>query len=162
MKLNRRMMLALLLLMSLFINANVTEAATPDFETLTPNEYERKEFKENTEYLHEKALYENKQSIPEQQKELTFELPTSNSNEEILNQLFVGEINAQHTIAEKAEQMNLFSDKKPEDLRLKDKSEHSPNRQIQLMIIIGLLAIGLMVMLVLLIPKMVQGNQQLK
>jgi len=30
------------------------------------------------------------------------------------------------------------------------------------MIIIGLLAIGLMVMLVLLIPKMVQGNQQLK
>ena len=162
MKLNRRIMLALLFPISLFINVNATEAAAPDLETLTPNEYEKKEFKENTEYLHEKALYENKQSIPEQQKELTFELPTADSNEEILNQLFVGEMNTKQTIAEKAEQMNLFSDKKPEDLRLKEKSEHSPNRQIQLMIIIGLLAIGLMVMLVLLIPKMMQGNQQLK
>jgi len=155
-------MLALLFPISLFINVNATEAAAPDLETLTPNEYEKKEFKENTEYLHEKALYENKQSIPEQQKELTFELPMSDSNEEILNQLFVGEMNAQQTIAEKAEQMNLFSDKRPEDLQLKDKSDDPPNRQIQLMVIIGLLAIGLIVVLVLLIPKMAQGNQQLK
>ena len=112
--------------------------------------------------MHEEALYEDKQPISEQQKELTFEPSKSNSNEEILHQLFVGNVKVQHTVAEQAEQMNLFSDRSPEVLRLEDKSDNSSGRQIQLMIIIGLLVIGLIVTLVLLIPRMVQGNQQLK
>ena len=84
MKLNRLLIIVVLLPIFFIINENRSwAAATPSLETLTPNEYEEKEFKENTDYLNEKALYEQKDAIPEIQQKITFEKPTSDPLEKL-------------------------------------------------------------------------------
>lgn len=162
MRLNRLLIIVVLLPIFLFINENRSwAAATPSLETLTPNEYEEKEFKENTDYLNEKALYEQKDAIPEIQQKITFEKPTSDPLEKLKGKLFDGAVN--NTVSTQAKQLKLFTGEKQGDLKLADKSKTVSNPQIKVtVVLVVLLAIGLIVMIVLLIPKMIQGNRELK
>ena len=162
MKLNRLLIIVVLLPIFLFINENRSwAAATPSLETLTPNEYEEKEFKENTDYLNEKALYEKKEAIPEIQKKITFEKPTLDSMNQLKEKLFDGTVD--NTVSTQAKQMKLFTGEEQEAFKLEDKNKPFSNPQIKVtVVLVVLLAIGLIVMIVLLIPKMIQGNRELK
>ncbi len=162
MKRNQLLMIMVLLPLFLFINENSSWAATSSLETLTPNTYEEQEFKENTDYLNEKALYEQKKSIPEVQKKLTFEKPTSDSKEASLKKkLFDGRVD--NTVSTQAKKMKLFTGEKQESFQLTDQKTSSSNSHIKVTIVLMvLLVIGLLAMVVLLIPKMIKGNKEFK
>ncbi|WP_243290995.1 type VII secretion protein EssA [Bacillus sp. FJAT-47783] len=89
---------------------NVAFADSDQIEELEPNVYEKDKTNRNTEYLHDEALYKQKQSIPEEQKILTFEKDTKNPIEEIKNQLFQDSDIENNTVVAKAEKLGLFSD----------------------------------------------------
>lgn len=145
-----------------FIHENRSwAAATPSLETLTPNEYEEKEFKENTDYLNEKALYEQKKTIPEVQQKITFEKPTFDPLDTLKGKLFDGTSN--NTVSTQAKQLKLFTEEDQGEFKLADSSKSVPNPQIKVtVVLVALLVIGLIVMIMLLIPKMIQGNRELK
>ncbi len=122
MKLNRLLIIVVLLPIFFIINENRSwAAATPSLETLTPNEYEEKEFKENTDYLNEKALYEQKDAIPEIQQKITFEKPTSDPQEKLKGKLFDGTID--NTVSTQAKQLKLFTGEKQGEFKLADQSK---------------------------------------
>lgn len=153
-------MVLVLLPILLLVHEKSSWAATPSIETLTPNEYEEKEFKDNTDFLNEKALYKEKVPIPEVQKKLTFEKPTSGPMEKVTEKLFAGTVD--NTVASQAKKMRLFTGEKKGTILLAD-SKPPSNPKIKVTVVLaGLLAIGLIIMIVLLIPKMVQGNRELK
>ncbi|PLR75549.1 type VII secretion protein EssA [Bacillus sp. V3-13] len=153
--------IALMLPAAIFLNGN-SAGASPDIDTLTPNTYEKKEFDENTNFLHEDSLYDNKKAIPEEQKGLTFEKQKSNPLDSVKDQLFIGEGKTTNTITATAERLKLFSDMDHNNkFEVSENTENNTNDNSRLMILyIGLLAVGIIVMLVLLIPKMAQGKRQ--
>jgi type VII secretion protein EssA len=147
---------------SLLLNGNHT-AATPNIENVTPNTYEKEAFKENTDFLHEKSLYENKEEIPEEQKTLTFKKTDYDPLKELQKQLFSGNTENNNTIAVKAEQLKLFTDVSEDDLYLEADSGSTAKQNTKLMIVyVCLLVVAIVVMLIFLIPRMVRGNQAIK
>ncbi|WP_370224341.1 type VII secretion protein EssA [Cytobacillus sp.] len=153
MKLNKYLQV-LALIPAFWLIAGQSAGATPDFNNLTPNTYEKKEFKENTDYLHEKSLYENKKEIPEEQKDLTFTKKNLDPLKEVKEQLFDGGETANNTITAKADQLQLFSDSKQESfLKAEDQTPaEQDNKLIFLYIILLVIAIG--VIMGFLIPRM--------
>ena len=120
--------------------------------------YEENEFEDNKEYLHEQSLFENKEQIPEEQKELTFTKKNDDPVKRISEQLFAGDSKMNHPVTVKAEQLGLFSNSEKGSLYHEDYSEKPMKQNNQLMILyIGLVIIGMVIMLVFLIPKMAQG-----
>jgi type VII secretion protein EssA len=144
----------LVLIPALWLLAGQNAGATPDFNNITPNTYEKKEFKENTDYLHEKSLYENKKQIPEEQKDLTFTKKTLDPLKEVKEKLFGGGETTNNTITAKADQLQLFSDSKQENFfNAEDQAPaEKDNKLMILYIILLLIAIG--VIMGLLIPRM--------
>ena len=150
----------LFLLPAIFMIFDKAAGATPNFNQLVPNSYEENEFEDNKEYLHEQSLFENKEQIPEEQKELTFTKKNDDPVKRISEQLFAGDSKMNHPVTVKAEQLGLFSNLEKESLYQKDYSEKPMKQNNQLMILyIGLVIIGMVIMLVFLIPKMAQGKQ---
>ena len=128
-----------------------------------PNSYEENEFEDNKEYLHEQSLFENKEPIPEEQKELTFTKKNDDPIKQISEQLFAGDSKMNHPVTVKAEQLGLFSNFEKGSLYQEDYSKKPMKQNSQLMILyIGLVILAMVVMLVFLIPKMAQGKQTTK
>jgi type VII secretion protein EssA len=150
----KRFIKIILLIPAFWLIAGQSAGATPDFDNLTPNTYEKKEFKENTDYLHEKSLYENKKEIPEEQKDLTFTKKNLDPLKEVKDQLFDGGATTNNTITAKADQLQLFSDSKQESfLKAEDQTPaEQDNKLIFLYIILLVIAIG--VIMGFLIPRM--------
>lgn len=150
----KRFIKIILLIPAFWLIASQSAGATPDFNNLTPNTYEKKEFKENTDYLHEKSLYENKKEIPEEQKDLTFTKKNLDPLKEVKEQLFDGGETTNNTITAKADQLQLFSDSKQESFfRAEDQTPtEQDNKLIFLYIILLIIAIG--VIMGFLIPRM--------
>ncbi|MBP3039682.1 type VII secretion protein EssA [Bacillaceae bacterium Marseille-Q3522] len=147
----------------LMINGNLALAAPQNFDKLNPNTYEKQEFNENTDFLHEESLYENKEAIPEEQLVLTFEQQEASSLDHVKARLFADMEKKNNTIVIKAQQMQLFSNTGEENLQLAEYSETVANQNGKLMIVyICLVVIAIFIILVLLIPKMVQGMQESK
>ena len=144
----------IVLIPALLLIVGHSAGATPDFNNLTPNTYEKREFKENTDYLHEKSLYENKKRIPEEQKDLTFTQKNLDPLEGVKDKLFDGGEAMNNTITAKAEQLQLFTDSDPESIyKAEDLApvEHK-NKLTILYIILLVIAIG--VTMGFLIPRM--------
>ncbi|MDM5227694.1 type VII secretion protein EssA [Cytobacillus sp. NJ13] len=153
MKLNKYLKV-LALIPAFWLIAGQSAGATPDFNNLTPNTYEKKEFKENTDYLHEKSLYENKKQIPEEQKDLTFAKKNLDPLKEVKEQLFDGGETTNNTITSKAEQLQLFSDSKQESfLKAEDQTPAEQDNKLMILYII-LLVIAIGVIMGFLIPRM--------
>ncbi|RBP87378.1 type VII secretion protein EssA [Cytobacillus firmus] len=150
----KRFIKIILLIPAFWLIGGQSAGATPDFNNLTPNTYEKKEFKENTDYLHEKSLYENKKEIPEEQKDLTFTKKNLDPLKEVKEQLFDGGETTNNTITAKADQLQLFSDSKQESfLKAEDQTPtEQDNKLIFLYIILFIIAIG--VIMGFLIPRM--------
>ncbi|MBX9976542.1 type VII secretion protein EssA [Cytobacillus firmus] len=153
MKLNKYLKV-LALIPAIWLIAGQSAGATPDFNNLTPNTYEKKEFKENTDYLHEKSLYENKKEIPEEQKDLTFTKKNLDPLKEVKEKLFDGGKTTNNTITAKAEQLQLFSDSKQESfLKAEDQTPAEQDNKLMILYII-LLVIAIGVIMGFLIPRM--------
>jgi len=145
----------LFLLPAILIIAERPAGATPDINNVTPNTYEKKEFKDNTDYLHEKSLYENKKQIPEAQKDLTFTKKNYDPLKDVKEQLFAGEDKIHNTITAKADQLDLFSKADQESFYMSDSSQNPIEKNKKLMILyVFLLVIALAVILGFLIPRM--------
>ncbi|MBG9443068.1 type VII secretion protein EssA [Cytobacillus firmus] len=153
MKLNRIIKI-ILLIPAFWLIAGQNAGATPDFNNLTPNTYEKKEFKENTDYLHEKSLYENKKQIPEEQKDLTFTKKNLDPLKEVKEKLFDGGETTTNTITAKADQLQLFSDSKQESFfKAEDQVPAEQDNKLMILYII-LLVIAIGVIMGFLIPRM--------
>ena len=161
MRLNGKILVLLLLLIILVLFTDADSArAESNIDDLTPNTYEKKEFKENTDYLHEKSLYENKKSIPKEVQELTFKKNKANPLEKVKAQLFTDMNIETNTIASRALQLKLFTDENVKRYDHEDKMQQTEKQKSKIMILyIGLLIIGLLILLVILIPKMVHSKQ---
>lgn len=155
----RRMKLKTLLIMLLlpaaFTFAERPAGATPGFNNLAPNTYEKKEFNDNTDYLHEESLYENKKQIPEEQQDLTFTKKNYDPLKKVKEQLFTDSERINNTITAKANQLGLFS-KTDQETSYAAKDSGNPikenNKLMILYVFLLILAMG--VLLGFLIPKM--------
>lgn len=149
-----------LLLLFLMITSGVTAIAETNLNELDPNIYEEKERKENTNYLHEKSLYEKRNEIPEEQKNLTFKKPSRDEQDEIKKQLFTDYTKEKNTIKSKSEQMELFSGSSELSLSMAEPEDIASGQNFGLtMTYILLIAIGVILMIGLLIPRMSQGKK---
>lgn len=149
-----------LLLLILVITSGVTAEAETDLNELDPNIYEEKERKENTNYLHEKSLYEKRNAIPEEQKNLTFKKPSRDEQDDIKDQLFTDYTKEKNTIKSKSEQMELFSGSSELSLSMAEPEVNASGQNFGLtMTYILLIAIGVILMIGLLIPRMTQGKK---
>lgn len=149
-----------LLLLFLVITSGVTAIAETNLNELDPNIYEEKERKENTNYLHEKSLYEKRNEIPEEQKNLTFKKPSRDEQDEIKKQLFTDYTKEKNTIKSKSEQMELFSGSSELSLSMAEPEDIASGQNFGLtMTYILLIAIGVILMIGLLIPRMSQGKK---
>ncbi|MGD6993556.1 type VII secretion EssA family protein [Sutcliffiella horikoshii] len=83
------LLIAVSALMSLqSLNGTVTMADS-DIESLEPNSYEKKDFKENTNFLRENNLNERRESVPEEQKLLTFKEREKKAEQDFIGTLFM-------------------------------------------------------------------------
>lgn len=137
-------------------------ASTNDINTLNPNEYKEKEFKDNKEYLHNESLLENKKAIPDEQKQLNFIPNDYDLNEKNKEQLFIKDFHERKTVAYESMKLDLFSNEIETAKVNVDQSSsqsNSGNKGLQL-IYIGLLFICIIIVLIWLVPKMVQGEKR--
>ncbi|KON85645.1 lipoprotein [Sporosarcina globispora] len=149
-----RFLKVIVLIPALLLLAGQSAGATPDFNNLTPNTYEKREFKENTDYLHEKSLYENKKQIPEEQNNLTFTKKNLDPLKEVKDKLFDGGETINNTITAKADQLQLFSDSKQESfLKVEDQTPVEQENKLMILYII-LLVVAIGVIIGFLIPRM--------
>ncbi|PLR96526.1 type VII secretion protein EssA [Bacillus sp. T33-2] len=134
--------------------------AEPNIDQLTPNTYEKKEFNKNTDFLHEKSLSERRQSIPEEQKGLTFIKPSSDPMEKIQEQLFSQSTKENNTIRAKAQQMQLFSGEEERQFITEEDTGTTAEKESGLSLLyIVLLVAGILVVFAFLIPKMAQSKE---
>lgn len=99
----------ILLLIFLSLGPAFSARAETGIEDLTPNEYKKREFKKNTELLHEKSLSEKKVQMSELQRGLKLSVPKDESYNDVISTLFEGSKKENNTITAKAEQLKLFS-----------------------------------------------------
>lgn len=152
--------ISLILLLLFVITSGVSADAETNLNELDPNIYEEKERKENTNYLHEKSLYEKRNAIPEEQKNLTFKKPSRDEQDGIKNQLFTAYTKEKNTIKSKSEQMELFSENPEQSLSMAETEDNASGQNSGLtMTYILVIAIGVILMIGLLIPRMTQGKK---
>lgn len=88
--------------------------ASPSLEELNPNEYKDKQFKDNTEYLHNDPLLEKRENLPEEQKLLDFLPKDYDAEEEMKNQLFQEGFEEHKTTAYESTKLLLFTNSEKE------------------------------------------------
>ncbi|MFC0273109.1 type VII secretion protein EssA [Metabacillus herbersteinensis] len=92
-----------------FLLASPPAHAKPDLNGLEPYYYEGEKTKRGAEFFREKSKNETPESIPEEQRSLTFKKQSGNELERIQTQLFSNYTRENNTITAKAEKMELFS-----------------------------------------------------
>ncbi|MDQ0273310.1 type VII secretion protein EssA [Cytobacillus purgationiresistens] len=136
-------------------------SATPSIETLVPNLYEDKEFRDNKEFLRKESTTNQTKQVPEEQKSLQFELRDYDPNEKVKEELFSSERENRKTIALQAEQLDLFAKEPNQASSFQENQavdEGKGNAKLQ-SLYLGILAIAVVIILVLLIPRMAQGSK---
>ncbi|WP_285769084.1 type VII secretion protein EssA [Peribacillus sp. SI8-4] len=121
-------------------------------QMVEPNEYQEKDIDVQTEYFHEEGLLEQKQRLPEEQKDLTFERGKYDAVDSMKDSLFHSPVENHNTIASKAEQLGLF---KETGSRMASEEEEAPSMHVDLTILLGIiLALSVVCLFFILIPKM--------
>lgn len=104
----------MLFMLSFFLFIPSAAAVTEENTDVKPNEYQQKDVEINTDYLHEESYYEEKTALPEEQKDLTFELPSKDPDAELKKELFTSsDIEDSNTIKVQTKQLGLTFDEKP-------------------------------------------------
>ncbi|KZZ83890.1 type VII secretion protein EssA [Bacillus sp. SJS] len=140
-----------------------------DIEDLAPNIYEEEKIKQQTDYFHEDSLYKKKYNIPEELQNLEYEAPDPNRDERQIEKLFAdysaNKLEANSTAAQTAE-AGLFMDSEEELFQsigaqeLDPSSEEDKQGSTLTILYITIIGIGLLLILVLLIPKLTAGKKE--
>ncbi|MBM7605173.1 type VII secretion protein EssA [Metabacillus crassostreae] len=80
-------------------------------DELVPNDYQKEKFKINKDLILDKQQQTQRTTIPEEQKELTFEGEKVSNDREVKHNLFSSDAKDLNTIKAKAVSMQLFSEK---------------------------------------------------
>lgn len=142
------------------LGSELTASATSNLDDLSPNEYKEKEFKDNKEYLHNEFLLESRKEIPEEQKQLDFIPNNYDPTEKIKAELFVNDFEERKTIAYESMKLGLFSGEidVAKVQTNQSSSEHDRGNKNLQFVYIGLLIACILIALIWLVPKMVQGR----
>jgi hypothetical protein len=157
----------ILVLLSLSVfggNAGVVASAEApkEIEELEPLDYQELEFKENTDYLHDKQKVEMKNTLPEKQFDIDFDGGKQLPNVGDTSFLFEdGERGGKSTVAAMASEMGLFN----EEVKVRETnvvetsamnnaqaSESSFGRTV---IFVGLIIVGLIMLFVFILPRLI-------
>lgn len=136
-------------------------AMTNDINSLNPNEYKENEFKDNKEFLHNESLLQNKKRIPDEQKQLDFVPNDVDLNEKMKSKLFVKDFQERKTVAYESMKLGLFSAEieTAKIVASQSISENDAGNKGLQHIYIGLLFVCIIIVLIWLVPKMVQGEK---
>lgn len=143
------------------VNAKTDDA----IRDLEPVEYNKLEFKQNTDYLHDEKKVEMKNTIPVKQLDIDFDgskkLPERGRDISFLFQ--EAERGQKSTVAVKAIETGLFTTetqvKKVEVIR-DIQEEQSKGTNFRTMVFLGLIAVGVIFLFTVLLPKI--GNSPLE
>ncbi|AOH53067.1 type VII secretion protein EssA [Peribacillus muralis] len=148
---------AILFILFLSLNPHV-HAEDPMVE---PNEYQEKDIDIQTEYFHEEGLLEQKKTLPEEQKALTFERGKYDVIDSVTDSLFLSPVTENNnTIASKAEQLGLFEEV---GKRMTSEEEAELPLHFDLTILLGIiLVLAVVCLFFIIIPKMGKLNGDAK
>lgn len=152
-----RTVLLLLIVWSTAVQFVHAEEQVKDLE---PVIYEKLKFKKNTDYLHDEKKTEMKNTIPEKQFNIYFDgrkqLPNRSDTSSLFHTAKRGEIS---TVAVRSSELKLFSKEGKGEKELSasplDEDKTADNR-IRTMILIAIIAVGVLVLFMVFIPKLVQ------
>lgn len=134
--------------------------ASPSLEELNPNEYKDKQFKDNTEYLHNDPLLEKRESLPEEQKLLDFLPKDYDAEEEMKKQLFQEGFEKHKTTAYESTKLLLFiNDEKAVKTEDTKSSRLTDTKGIKTFYI-GLLLALLLLTFLFLLPRFIRGTKE--
>ncbi|WP_404432546.1 type VII secretion protein EssA [Sutcliffiella horikoshii] len=151
-------LIALCVLIALLpLNGTVTSADS-DIESLEPNSYEKRDFKENTNFLREKNLNERRESVPEEQKLLTFKEREKKAEEDFIGTLFMTGEKKSTTIQATSQELKLFTEQDNSRYQVVITSESSSKTNSITILLYGFLAIALILLLVIILPRMAKGK----
>ncbi|WP_404461965.1 type VII secretion protein EssA [Sutcliffiella horikoshii] len=151
-------LIALCVLFALLpLNGTVTSADS-DIESLEPNSYEKRDFKENTNFLRENNLNERRESVPEEQKLLTFKEREKKAEEDFIGTLFMTGEKKATTIQATSQELKLFTEQDNSRYQAVVASESSSKTNSITILLYGFLAIALILLLAIILPRMAKGK----
>ncbi|KPB04157.1 type VII secretion protein EssA [Bacillus sp. CHD6a] len=128
--------------------------AESDIESLKPNSYEKKDFKENTDFLRENNLNERRESVPEEQKLLTFQKREKKAEDDFAGTLFMTGEKKSTTIQATSQELKLFTEDDNSRYQTAVASESSSKTNSITILLFGFLVIALILMLAIILPRM--------
>lgn len=150
-----------LLNLSLIVFIGLLFATPAQAETnatdVKPNLYEENEVEINQDTINSG---EQKEPLPEEQRNLTFEKPGETRGDEIKDELFLSSDDETNTITAKAEQLNLFSEEEKEVQReptVQNQTGTEDNSSLMLFMVAGLVLV-IAVMFFIIIPRFTQSR----
>ncbi|MBD7939687.1 MULTISPECIES: type VII secretion protein EssA [Cytobacillus] len=157
-----KLLKATIIVCILTITCSVQDAtASPNIDSLVPNSYEKQEFNDNKDLLRNGETKETKQ-ISEEKQALTFEERSINDNENLVDTLFSNVSEPRKTVALQAEQYQLFSDEASSVATIQPEGEDEDGGLRLQTVYLIILAIAIITILALLVPKMAQGQPSSK
>lgn len=132
--------------------------ADSDIESLEPNSYQKRDFRENTNFLRENNLNERRESVPEEQKLITFEQREKKEEDDFFGSLFTTEEVKTTTIQANAEDLKLFSEEENSRYQAVVATENIKKSNSITILLYGFLAIAIILLMVLILPKMAKGK----
>jgi type VII secretion protein EssA len=146
-----KLVLAFVLLFT-FLSSK-SASAEKNINNLSPNQYEKKDRNNNTDFFTEEPLNEQKTPIPEEQKSLTFKMKPDEKWEQVRGELFAeGNGEEKSTVAQKAKQLQLFSGKDSGQFLNRNEESSQTNDSALSIVYIILIALGVLMILLLLLP----------
>lgn len=143
-------LLSIILVFACLFFAGTVVIAEKEDKVVEPNIYKKREI--NIRNYFRDNLSEPK-SLPEEQKDLTFEPPAQTESEQIIDELFQSSVIETNTITSKAAQLELFSEEAHEVKRDTEEEEGSGDSNL-LMILMIMIAAVIVAMLFILIPRL--------
>ncbi|WP_164462050.1 type VII secretion protein EssA [Bacillus sp. FJAT-42376] len=159
----------LLLIQAPAVQAEEQVPDPPDIDTIAPNVYEKKEIKKQTDYFHEETLYQKKYNAPEELKNLDYLSPDPNKTEKQLEELFTAYTPNQFEVSNVAVQTveaGLFMDSEEELFQNTGSQELEPDAAAETkgssltILYIAIIGIGLLLILLILIPRLTAGKKE--
>lgn len=154
--------LPLLVLMFIGTSFIVVAEEPKEAKDLDPLIYEKLEFKKNTDYLHDKQKTEMKNTIPEKQFDIYFDGRNKLPNRGDTSFLFqTAERGEKSTVTAKSSELKLFSSSDTKKLELSAaemKEEKSSNNSVRTILFFGIIALGVLMLFVILLPRLVNAN----
>lgn len=151
-------LIAICVLIALLPLNGTVASADSDIESLEPNSYEKRDFKENTNFLRENILNERRESVPEEQKLLTFKEREKKAEEDFIGTLFMTGEKKSTTIQATSQELKLFTEQDNARYQAVVASESSSKTNSITILLYGFLAIALILLLAIILPRMAKGK----